>query len=309
MANKLHLSVSPHIHTKQTVQSIMLDVIIALLPATVAGVIIFGTRALLVVAVCVFACVASEFLFNKIVKKEQSVADLSAVVTGIILALNLPANIPLWQAVIGSVFAIIIVKCFFGGMGCNLVNPAATARVFMIIAFGSMATSAMPVNVDAVSSATPLTQLTNGTTPDLSTLLIGNYGGAIGETCTLALLLGGIYLLAKRIITWHIPTAFIGTVFVFTLLLNDFSFTIATASILSGGLFLGSIFMATDYVTSPATPFGKLLCGLLAGIITVAIRNWGAYPEGVSFAILILNILDPYIDIWTARRVFGGKKL
>ncbi len=308
MTDKLHLSASPHIHIKSTVQQIMLDVIIALIPATIAGTIIFGLRSLLIVGVCIASCVLSEFLFNLIIKKEQSIYDLSAIVTGLILALNLPVNIPLWQCVIGSVFAIIVVKCFFGGMGCNLVNPAATARVFMTLAFASMAKSAMPIDVDAVSAATPLVDIANGNTPDLLTLFLGNHGGAIGETCALALLIGGIYLIARRVITWHIPAAFIGTVFVFNLFLNGFDFTVSTAQILSGGLFLGAFYMATDYVTSPATPFGKLLCGCLAGIITVMIRNFGVYPEGVSFSILLLNILDPYIDIWTSRKVFGGTK-
>lgn len=302
MASKLHISVSPHIHSTQTVQSIMLDVILSLLPATIAGVIIFGWRALAVVATCIITAVLSEYIFNRCVKETPTISDLSAVVTGLLLALNLPANIPLWQAAVGSVFAIIIVKCFFGGMGCNLVNPAIAARVFMLVAFGSMATAAFPV--DAVSSATPL----SGEMPSLAVLFMGNYGGAIGETCTLALIIGFIYLLVRRIITWHIPTAFIGTVFLFTLALNGFDFVAALSAIMAGGLFIGAIFMATDYVTSPETASGKLLFGLGAGIITVMIRQWGNYPEGVSFAILLMNILDPYIGIWTARKVFGGDK-
>lgn len=300
MSSKLHISVSPHIHSGDSVQKIMLDVIIALLPAAVAGCIIFGLRALLVIAVCIAFCVASEFIFNKIVKKEQSIGDLSAIVTGLLLALNLPANIPLWQAAVGSVFAIIIVKCFFGGMGCNLVNPAITARVFMIIAFGSMTTAAFPV--DSVASATPLS---SDESTALMDLFLGNCGGAIGETCKLALLIGGIYLIVKRVITWHIPVAFIGSVFIFSLALEGFDVTAATEWILSGGLFIGAFFMATDYVTSPATPAGKIIAGIFCGIITVAIRFWGDYPEGVSFAILLMNILDPYIDAWTARKVFG----
>ncbi len=308
MTEKLHISASPHIHTKQTVHTIMLDVVIALLPASLAGTIIFGLRALLVIAACVISCVASEFLFNLIAKKNQTVGDLSAVVTGLILALNLPANIPIWQTIIGSVFAIIVVKCFFGGMGCNLVNPAITARVFMILAFGAMIRVSSPIGVDAVSSPTPLVQIAEGTIPNLMDLFLGRYGGTIGETCTLALLIGGVYLLAKQIITWHIPTAFIGSVFILSFVIDGFSIPLATASILSGGLVLGAFFMATDYVTSPATPFGKILSGVIAGTITVLIRKWGAYPEGVSFAILIANILNPYIDRWTAYRVFGGKK-
>lgn len=300
MSSKLHISVSPHIHSGDSVQKIMLDVIIALLPAAVAGCIIFGMRAALVIALCIVCCVASEFIFNKIVKKEQSIGDLSAIVTGLLLALNLPANIPLWQAGVGSVFAIIIVKCFFGGMGCNLVNPAITARVFMIIAFGSMTTAAFPV--DSVSSATPLS---SDEPVALMDLFMGNCGGSIGETCKLALLIGGIYLIAKRVITWHIPVAFIGSVFIFSLALEGFDVMAATEWILSGGLFIGAFFMATDYVTSPATPSGKIIAGIFCGIITVAIRFWGNYPEGVSFAILLMNIIDPYIDAWTARKVFG----
>lgn len=315
MTDKLHISVSPHIHAHTSVQKIMLDVVIALLPATIAGVIIFGLRALLIIGIAVATCVLSEFLFNLITKKEQSVTDLSAIVTGLLLALNVPANIPIWQVIVGSVFAIVIVKCFFGGMGCNLVNPAITARVFMLIAFGSMATVAVPVAFDAVAGATPLTDLANGTAPNLLDLFIGKCSGSIGETCKIALLLGGVYLLARRVITWHIPVAYIGTAFVFSFLINGLAdgfnmetLVVSTAAILSGGLIIGAIFMATDYVTSPATPMGKLVFGILAGIVTVMIRKWGVYPEGVSFAILLMNIINPYIDIWTARRVFGGKK-
>jgi electron transport complex protein RnfD len=308
MTGKLHISSSPHIHAPTSVQRIMLDVVLALLPAAAAGVYFFGLRALLLIAVCVSSCVLSEFLFNLIAKKEQTVGDLSAVVTGLILAMNLSVNLPVWQAVVGSVFAIVVVKCFFGGMGCNIVNPAATARVFMLLSFGTMAQSAFPEGVDAVAGATPLVQIANGEVPSLLDLFLGRNGGAIGETGALFLLLGGIYLIARRVITWHIPVCFIGSVFVLSLIASGMNFEIATASILSGGLFIGAIFMATDYVTSPATPWGKVVFGLFAGVITFAIRQWGVYPEGVSFAILLANIVDPYIDIWTARRVFGGEK-
>ncbi len=308
MAEKLHISSAPHIHTKNTVQRIMLDVVISLLPATVAGIYLFGLDALYTILACVISSVASEFLFNRIAKKEQSIGDLSAVVTGLLLALNLSANVPIWQAVVGSVFAIIIVKCFFGGMGCNIVNPAITARIFMFLAFGAMAKYAMPRGMDAVSSATPLTQISEGNIPSLIDLFLGNNGGAIGETCALALLIGGIYLVIRRVITVHIPLAYIGSVFVLTYFISGMDLQFATAQILSGGLFIGAIFMATDYVTSPATPLGKIVFGVFAGIITVLIRLWGAYPEGVSFAILLANILNPYIDIWTARRVFGSKR-
>ncbi len=294
------LMISPHIHSGRSTRGIMRDVFIALLPVTVAGTVIFGLRSLLVVAVCVVCCVGLEALFNLMTKKDQTVGDFSAAVTGLLLALNLPANVPLWQCVVGSLFAIIVVKCLFGGIGSNLVNPAVTARVFMLVAFGSLATAAFPV--DTVASATPLVA---EKTPALTTLFFGNYGGAIGETCTAALLLGGLYLLVRRVITWHIPVMFIGTVFVFTFCTQGFDARGALSLILSGGLFLGAIFMATDYVTSPATPWGKVIFALGAGLLTGLIRYYGNYPEGVSFAILFMNILTPYISKWTRRKVFG----
>ena len=310
MNNKLKLSVSPHIHSGRSTSGIMRDVLLALLPATIAGTVIFGLRSLLVVAVCVAACVGFEALFNLIIKKEQTVGDLSAAVTGLLLALNLPANIPLWQCVVGSLFAIVVVKGLFGGIGCNPVNPAITARVFMLVAFGSMTVQAFPTVVDTVSSATPLSVGPEGTMPSLLDLFLGLNGGAIGETCVLALLLGFVYLLVRRIITWHIPVAFIGTVFVCSFFMEGMDPVRALAMILSGGLFIGAIFMATDYVTSPATPKGKLIFGIGAGLITFVIRYFGIYPEGVSFAILFMNILTPYISSWTRRKVFGvgGKK-
>ena len=307
MENKLHISVSPHIHSKRSTQKIMLDVLLALLPVTIAGVVIFGITSLAVIAVCVGVSVLSEFLFNLIVKKQQTISDLSAAVTGLLLALNLPANVPLWQAAVGSLFAIIIVKCLFGGIGRNVVNPAITARVFMLVAFSSLTKAAFPL--DSTAGATPLALLVEDKTAvSLQDLFLGNVGGAIGETCSVALLIGGIYLLIKKVITWHIPVAFIGTTFLFSLALHEFDFMFALSLVLSGGLLIGAIFMATDYVTSPTTPLGKLIFGIGAGLITVLIREWGIYPEGVSFAILIMNILNPYIDSLTARKMFGGVK-
>ncbi len=306
---KLHVSASPHIHSGRSTQKIMLDVIIALIPAAIAGTVIFGLRALLVIGVCVGVSVLSEFLFNIVAKKDQSIGDLSAVVTGLILALNIPANAPLWEAAVGAVFAIVVVKCLFGGVGKNVVNPAATARVFMLVAFGSLTKAAFPQGMDAVSGATPLALLAQGeATPSLMDLFLGNIGGAIGETCTLALLIGCAYLLIKKVIMWHTPVAYIGTAFLFTLALEGGNVETALAWILSGGLFLGAIFMATDYVTSPATPLGRIVFGIGAGLLTVLIRFWGVYPEGASFAILIMNILNPFIDSLTARKLFGGKK-
>ena len=310
MNQNLTLSVSPHIHSGRKTSRIMLDVLIALLPATIAGTIIFGWRSLLVVALCVGSCVGFEALFQLIVKKPQTVGDLSAAVTGLLLALNLPVDIPWWQCVVGSLFAIVVVKGIFGGLGNNPVNPAITARVFMLVAFSStVAKGGVPANaVDTASGATPL--VSEAPTPLLD-LFLGNHGGAIGETCALALLIGCAYLLIRRVITWHIPVAFVGTVFIASFFAEGMSFTAALAAILSGGLMIGAIFMATDYVTSPATPWGKIIFGVGAGLLTFLIRLSGSpYPEGVSFAILFMNILTPYISIWTARKVFGtgGKK-
>ena len=307
MNNTLHLSASPHIHSGRSTTKIMRDVLIALLPATVAGVVIFGLRALLVVGVCVVSCVAFEALFCLITKKEQTVGDLSAAVTGLLLALNLPANLPVWQCVVGSAFAILLVKCLFGGIGCNLVNPAIAARVFMLVSFGSMAKQAMPVIVDTASGATPLAEIAAGQSPAIMDLFLGTTGGAIGETCALALLVGFAYLLVRRVITWHIPVAFVGSVFLFSFFMEDFNAMTALSLILSGGLLIGAIFMATDYVTSPSTAWGKLIFGVGAGVLTFAIRYFGMYPEGVSFAILFMNILTPYIEKLTARKIFGGK--
>ena len=307
MNNQLTLSVSPHIHSGRSTQRIMLDVLIALLPATVAGVVIFGLQSLIVIATTVIACVGFEALFNLAAKKPIPVGDLSSAVTGLLLALNLPANTPWWQCVIGALFAMVVVKGLFGGLGANPVNPAITARVFMLVAFATLAKPAFPTVVDSVSSATPLA---SEEATELTDLLLGLHGGAIGETCAVALMLGGIYLIVRRVITWHIPVAFIGTVFLASFLMEGMDPMAGLAAILSGGLLIGAIFMATDYVTSPATPWGKIIFGLGAGLITFMIRYFGVYPEGVSFAILFMNIITPYISSWTKRKVFGvgGKR-
>lgn len=309
MDKLLQLSTSPHIHSGRSTKAIMRDVILALLPATVASTIIFGLRSLLVIAVCVASCVLLEALFNILTKKEQTVCDLSAALTGLLLGLNLPANVPLWQCIIGAAFAILLVKCIFGGIGCNLVNPALTARVFMLVSFSNLTVSAFPTVVDTSSSATPLVDIAAGNTPNLLDLFLGTTGGAIGETCSLALLLGFVYLLVRRVITWHIPVSFIGSVFVLSFFMEGFDVTKALAAILSGGLFIGAIFMATDYVTSPPTALGKLIFGIGAGLLTFLIRYFGVYPEGVSFAILLMNIINPYIEKFTAHKVFGGNKV
>ena len=307
MSEKLHLSVSPHIHGSGSTRGVMLDVLISLLPSLIAGCIIFGIKALLVVSVSVAAAVLSEYLFNLILKRENTVGDLSAAVTGLILGLNVYVDTPIWQVIVGSVFAIIVVKCFFGGIGCNIVNPALTARVFMVIAFAEMAKPSFPKAMDAVSGATPLVELSIGDTPELLDLFLGNVGGAIGETSALAILIGFAYLMIRRVISYHIPALYVLSVFLFSFLGYGFSFYTALCAVLSGGLLFGAVFMATDYVTSPATKLGKCVYALFLGMITFAIRKWGAYSEGVSFAILLGNILNPYIESLTRRRIFGGE--
>lgn len=309
METNLILSSSPHIHTRDSSRRIMLDVIIALLPAAIAGVVIFGAKALGVIAACVITAVVSEALFNVITHKKQTVGDLSAVVTGLLLALNLSTNVAIWQCVVGTAFAIVVVKCLFGGLGKNFANPAITGRVFMLLAFSTVAGGAKPVVVELVSSATPLELLAQGSenAPSLMELFLGLHGGAIGETCCLALLIGFAWLLFRRVIHWHVPVIFIGTVFVLYLVFTG-SFQMALAEILAGGLFIGAIFMATDYVTSPITLKGKMVFALGCGLVTFVIRYFCAYPEGVSFSILAMNILTPYIEKFTANTPLGGSK-
>lgn len=307
--SQLITEVSPHIHDNSTTQRIMLDVIIALLPASFAGVLLFGIRALLVIMVCVVSSVAFEWLFEKLCKRKNTVSDLSAVVTGVLLALNLPVDIEIWQAVFGSAVAIIVVKQLFGGIGKNFANPAITARIVMLVSFsGTMSKWALPNGVDSVSGATPLAILSgtaDGELPQVWDMLIGKRGGCIGETCIIALLIGFVYLVARKVITWHTTVAFLGTVALCMFLLGEN----VLYHLLSGGLVLGAVFMATDYATTPCTKLGKVLFGVGAGLLTVLIRMWGAYPEGVSFAILLMNILTPYIEKATMTKPFGGQKI
>ncbi len=305
--SKLIVSVSPHVHAKDTTMTLMRDVLIALCPALVASVLFFGARSLLVCALCVAASVFFEWGFEKLCGRKNTVGDLSAAVTGLLLALNLPVGIPLWQAVFGSFVAIVVVKQLFGGIGHNFANPAITARIVMLIAFaGTMTTWAAPAFADVVSGATPLALLKDGGTVSALSLFLGSVGGSLGETSALALLLGGVYLIARKVITWHTPVAFIGTVFVLALIKGGFSF--ALCEILAGGLFLGAFFMATDYVTTPSTKWGRVVFGVGCGLVTCLIRFFGNYPEGVSFSILLMNILTPYISKWTASKPLGGVK-
>ena len=300
------VSTSPHLHPKKTSAQIMLDVCIALCPALIASVCIFGWRSLLLTAVCVATAVASEYLYEQFCRIPITVKDFSAVITGMLVAFNVPVTLPLWQGALGSVVAIILVKQLFGGLGKNFANPAIVGRIFLFLAFSK--TMTVWVFPDLVSSATPLAVMRDGdmtALPSMLQLFLGNRGGCLGETSVLALLLGGIYLLVRKIISWHTPVAFIGTVFVLSwLLTGDPAY--ALCQILSGGLMLGAFFMATDYVTTPQTEIGRLIFGLGCGLLTVLIRQWGSYTEGVSFAILFMNILTPYISKWTRHKPFGG---
>ena len=308
MENKPVMAAGPHIHSADSSRRIMLDVIIALLPASIAAVVLFGLQAALMICVCVAAAVVSEFLFNLIARRDQSVGDLSAVVTGLLLALNLSTNVPLWQCALGSVFAIVLVKCAFGGMGHNFANPAITARIFLLMAFTStVAGGAMPRLVDAVSSATPLDLIgTEGAElPTLGQMFLGLRGGAIGEGCILALLIGFAYLLARKVIHWQTPVIFMGTVFV-CFLISSGSFSVALYELLAGGLVLGAVFMATDYTTTPITAEGRMHFALGCGLLTFVIRRFCSLPEGVSYSILCMNILSPWLEKWTRRKPLGG---
>ena len=309
MNKNMVVSVNPHIYAAQTTQTILRDVLIALFPAVIASIVFFGIQALLVEVVCVAVAILSEWAFEKITHRDVTITDCSAAVTGLLLALNLPAGIPLWQAVFGSFVALGLVKQFFGGIGMNFANPAITARVIMLVAFSGAMTTWVPAAfsnapADAVTAATPLAIIGGGegTLPSLAQMFLGARGGSMGETSCLALLIGFAYLLYRRVISWHTPVAFIGTVLVLTALLGKEPLY----QVMAGGLFIGAIFMATDYTTSPPTPAGKLIFGVGCGLLTVIIRVWGNDPEGVSFSILLMNILNPYISSWTRTKPFGG---
>ncbi len=312
MQEQLYVSHSPHIAGGDTTQRVMLHVVIALLPALIAGCFVFGARALLVVLLCVVSCVVFEGLWQKLMNKPITVSDLSAVITGLILGMNMPPTIPLWIPVIGSFFAIIIVKQFFGGLGHNFMNPALAARAFLLASWALPMTSfvAPQSAVDAVSSATPLAAYAENAAnlPSYIDLFLGNVGGCIGETSKLALLIGAAYLLITRVIRLRVPLIFIGTVALGTWVFggNDGFFTgDALYQVLSGGLIFGAFFMATDYTTTPFTPKGQILFALGCGIITVLIRLWGGYPEGTSYAILLMNAATPLIDKACKPRRYG----
>ena len=310
MMKKLHTSNAPHIHSGASTSRIMLDVTIAMLPAAIAAVVLFGLPALWIILTCVASAVVSELLFNLAVGKKQTVGDLSAVVTGLLLALNLSTKVPLWQCAVGSVFAIVVVKCIFGGLGKNIVNPAITARVLMLLTFGAVAGGANPVIVELTSSATPLDALNQGveglqSAPSIMSLLLGTHGGAIGETCAIALIIGFVYLVVRKVIKWYVPVSFVATVFV-CYFIQTGNVTLALSQVLAGGLILGAVFMATDYVTTPVTNLGKVVFCVGCGLLTFYIRAFGSYPEGVSISILVMNLLVPFIEKLTARKPLGG---
>jgi len=304
MSQNLVVVPSPHLKDKVTTTSVMLDVIIALLPTVVVSAFLFGFRTLVLTAVCVAACVAFEYLFCRVTKREQTIGDLSACVTGILLAMNLPHSFPLWMAIIGCLVAIIVVKELFGGIGQNFANPALVGRIVLFVSFASYMTDWNADQGLVVASATPLGMLNAGAEelPTYLELLLGYHGGVFGETCALTLLIGLGYMLWKRIITPTIPLVYIGGVFVLSAVLG----ADPLYQILSGGLMLGAIFMATDYTTSPVTEKGKIIYALGCALITVVIRLYGSYAEGVSFAILLMNILTPHIDNMTQQVPFGG---
>ena len=313
MDGKLIVSSSPHISSPVKTKNIMFDVIVAMIPALVASVYFFGPRALALVVITVAACVISEYISRKVMKREQTIGDLSAVVTGMLLAFNYPATLPFWIAALGGVVAIVVVKQMFGGLGHNFANPAITARVILLTSFALRMTTWIEPHawkageVDAVSAATTLGMMASGNTADLPTyvqMFMGERAGCLGETCIFGLVLGGIWLVYKKVISPIIPVCYIGTVFVFSAVLGSDP----VMQILSGGLFLGAIFMATDYVTSPITNKGKVIYAIGCGVITVLIRQFASLPEGVSYSILLMNILTPHIENATMPRVFGTGK-
>ena len=302
----LIVTASPHIKSSTSTSTIMRDVVIALMPAAVASVVLFGLRALLLLVVSVAASVLAEWVYEKATGRPNTIMDFSAVVTGLLLAMSLPVSMPIWQVVLGDVVAIVVVKQLFGGLGHNFANPAVTARIVLMLAFPTAATTwTQPAIVDAVSSATPLALIGTENAaqlPSLLDMLLGKHMGCLGETCSIALLLGGAYLLIRRVISWHTPIAFLGTLFIFTALLGQQP----VYQVLSGGAILGAFFMATDYATTPSTNSGRIIFGIGCGILTAIIRIYGNYPEGVSFSILLMNIAAPYISRLTRHKPLGG---
>ena len=307
MNNLLHVSSSPHVRCKDTTQNLMLDVVIAMLPAAAFGVYRFGVYALVVILATVAACVASEYMWQKLLHKPITLHDCSAVVTGMILALNMPPEIPVWIPMLGGVFAIIVVKQLYGGLGQNFMNPALAARCFLLISFAGLMNdfSSAAIGFDSLTGATPLASMRAGSGADLSALFLGLIPGTIGEVSTLALLIGGVYMIVKKVISPKIPLTYIGTFAVFVFLFGGFDISYTLNQICAGGLVFGAFFMATDYVTSPITPKGQVVYGVILGLITGVFRLWGASPEGVSYAIILSNLFVPMIERFTLPKAFG----
>lgn len=307
MSDLYNVSSSPHIRSKDTSSRIMQYVILALLPTTVFGIWNFGIKAAILIVVTIASCIASEWIYEKIVHKKSTIDDCSAIVTGLLLALNLPATLPWWEAVIGGAFAIIVVKMLFGGLGQNFMNPALGARCFLLIAFAADMTN---FTIDAYSGATPLAAIRNGESVNLMDMFIGRTAGTIGETSAIAVLIGAIILILLGVIDLRIPASYIVTFVVFILLFSGHGFdaNYIVAQLCGGGLMLGAFFMATDYVTSPITPTGKIVFGICLGIFTGLFRIFGANAEGVSFAIILSNLLVPMIEKYTVPRAFGVVK-
>lgn len=323
MSKRLTVSASPHVRSNETTTGIMLDVIIALVPALIMSVVYFGTRAIALTAVTVGSAVLAEFVSRKVMKRNCTLGDLSAVVTGLILAFNLPATLPLWMAAVGSVIAIVVVKQMFGGIGQNFVNPAMTARIILMVSFPTaMAKWVLPFqncwSADAVTSATPMATLASAkggdiseiasSLPSLTQMLLGNHGGSMGEVCSIALICGGIYLLLRRVISPIIPLSFIGTVALTMFIYSKGNLEFTAYQLLGGGLMLGAFFMATDYTTCPINKKGKLVFGIGCGLLTFVIRVFGSLPEGVSFSIILMNIFVPHIENLCASKPFGTPK-
>ncbi len=315
---KLSVSSTPHIRSKQTIESVMLDVIIALTPALLCGLYFFGLRALIVIALSVGSCILGEYLFNLATKRPQTIGDMSAVVTGLLLAFSLPAATALYIPVVGGLFAIVVVKMIFGGLGQNFVNPALAARAFLLASYPvAMTTWTQPVgnlfSMDAVTTATPIAILNDGsgfipTSADFMGALIGNVSGSIGESSALAIIIGGAYLLFRGIITWRIPVTFICSFFVMAFFNRDMNFVAAGYELVLGSVLLGAFFMATDYTTSPMTTKGQIIFGIGCGVLTYTIRTWGAFPEGLTYAILLMNLCVPLLDRYFKPTVYGTSK-
>ncbi len=319
--NNLTVASAPHLVTSLDTTRTMGYVLLALVPSFLVSTYVFGWKVILLTAVCVIASVGFEYLYNVIAHKRQTVQDLSAAVTGVLIAFNVPSSLPVWMAVVGCFVAIVIVKQLYGGLGKNVANPAIVARIVLFVSFATQMTSwPLPITVkvaDATTGPTPLGILAEGSVKDLPSnmeMFLGFIGGSLGEVSAIALIIGGVFLIAKKIILPHTPIAFIGTVFVIALIYYGFSsdgnaLQMAVFHICAGGVMLGAFFMATDYVTTPIMPKGKIVFGIGCGIITMAIRLWGAYPEGVSFSILLMNIMTPLIDnFFIKRNVVGGVK-